>query len=337
MNKRERLQLLITGKTPKILEGFKAFDSGVAELKKNLEETIRVSTLDEVGAKLNALQKKVDFTAIESAIKNLKAEIEDRDVAERKDLETKLTSLKNELATADANNTTSIKSTNEEIQTIQTQIVEILARKPIEIPDFTPQIIKVENSLRTLITNNADQDKADDKEVQNQITDIEETIKKVRLELIDRLNNKGGGNMNRQIFIGGVDFLKKYTDYNIKAGSNITITYADNNVTKKVDVTISSTGGGGGSTRSISNVNADTTAGSASGTDYVYLCSGTMTLTLPTAVGNTNLYTIKNTGSGIITVACFGAETIDGATTQIMPVQFTSIDVISNTAAWAIT
>jgi len=46
--------------------------------------------------------------------------------------------------------------------------------------------------------------------------------------------------MNRQMFIGGVDPLTKYTDMNLKAGPNCTITYANNNATGKVDVTISS-------------------------------------------------------------------------------------------------
>ncbi len=81
-----------------------------------------------------------------------------------------------------------------------------------------------------------------------------------------------------------------------------------------------------------------TLAASASQTDYVYLCSGTMTLTLPDATAsNTNLYTIKNVGSGTVTVNTTSAQTIDGNLTITMPVQYTSIDVISDTANWGIT
>jgi hypothetical protein len=144
--------------------------------------------------------------------------------------------------------------------------------------------------------------------------------------------------MNRQILIGGVDPLTRYTDINLKSGSNVTITYVNNNTTKKVDVTISSTGGGGGGTvRSINNVSVDTAAGSTSGTDYVYLCSGTMTLTLPDATTNTNLYTVKNVGTGMIIINTTSSQTIDGGLTALLRVQYTSVDLISDTANWNVT
>jgi hypothetical protein len=49
--------------------------------------------------------------------------------------------------------------------------------------------------------------------------------------------------------------------------------------------------------------------------DYLLDCSGTFTITLPTAVGFTGEYIIKNTGTGIITVDGNGSQTIDGVTT----------------------
>jgi hypothetical protein len=45
-----------------------------------------------------------------------------------------------------------------------------------------------------------------------------------------------------------------------------------------------------GITRSVNIISSNTNAGAAAATDYVYLVSGTTTLTLPTAVGNTNRY-----------------------------------------------
>ena len=65
--------------------------------------------------------------------------------------------------------------------------------------------------------------------------------------------------------------------------------------------------------KSINTVSINTNAGSASSTDYVYLASGTINITLPTAVGNQNLYTIKNVGTGVITVDTTSSETIDGS------------------------
>ena len=46
-------------------------------------------------------------------------------------------------------------------------------------------------------------------------------------------------------------------------------------------------------------------------------CNGTFTVTLPTAVGvSGQMYFIKNSGVGVVTVACTGGQTIDGLATQ---------------------
>ncbi len=92
-----------------------------------------------------------------------------------------------------------------------------------------------------------------------------------------------------------------------------------------------------GITRSVNSISTATTAGSASSTDYVYLVSGTTTLTLPTAVGNTNLYTIKNVGTNTISIATTSSQTIDGSSSPItLSVANTSIDLISNGSNWNI-
>jgi hypothetical protein len=92
-----------------------------------------------------------------------------------------------------------------------------------------------------------------------------------------------------------------------------------------------------GFTRSINSISTNTTAAAASGTDYVYLVSGTTTITLPTAVGNTNRYTIKRTGSNTVSIATTSSQTIDGSTSPItINVQYVSLDFISDGSNWNI-
>lgn len=95
-------------------------------------------------------------------------------------------------------------------------------------------------------------------------------------------------------------------------------------------------GGGGGSTRSVLTISSATTAGAVTGTDYVYSVSGTTTLTMPTAVGNTSLYSIKNVGTNVVTIATTSSQTIDGSTSAAMPVQNMSLDLLSNGSNWII-
>lgn len=92
----------------------------------------------------------------------------------------------------------------------------------------------------------------------------------------------------------------------------------------------------GGNTRSILSVSTNTNAGSTVSTDYVYLCSSTITITLPTAVSNQNLYTIKNVGTGVVTINTTSSETIDGSLTAPISLQYQSLTLVSDGANWNI-
>ena len=72
--------------------------------------------------------------------------------------------------------------------------------------------------------------------------------------------------------------------------------------------------------------------------DYIIDCTtNTFTITLPTAVGiQGKRYYVKNSGTGVITIACNGAETIDGETTRVLSVQYQCILLVSNGASWLI-
>jgi hypothetical protein len=95
-------------------------------------------------------------------------------------------------------------------------------------------------------------------------------------------------------------------------------------------------GAGGGSTKSINSVSTNTAAGSSASTDYFYFASGTINITLPTAVGNNNNYVIKNVGTGTITIDTTSSQTIDGSLTAPIKVQNLSLTLISDGANWNI-
>jgi hypothetical protein len=72
--------------------------------------------------------------------------------------------------------------------------------------------------------------------------------------------------------------------------------------------------------------------------DCVINCtSGTFTVTLPTAVGISGQYFIvKNSGAGVITIDGDGSETMDGASSKTLSVQYESMTFVSNGANWII-
>lgn len=77
------------------------------------------------------------------------------------------------------------------------------------------------------------------------------------------------------------------------------------------------------------------TAGSAIGTDYIFLCTGNCTITLPTAVSNANKYTVKNAGLAIITIVFTAGQNADDSTTISLNPGF-ALDFISNNTNWLI-
>ena len=70
-------------------------------------------------------------------------------------------------------------------------------------------------------------------------------------------------------------------------------------------------------------------------TDYLIDCSGTFTVTLPTAVGFTGEYIIKNSSNGIITLNTTSSQTIDSLAFVLVN-QYDSIVVRSNSTDWII-
>ncbi|MDB5165036.1 MAG: hypothetical protein JWL89_662 [Candidatus Saccharibacteria bacterium] len=111
------------------------------------------------------------------------------------------------------------------------------------------------------------------------------------------------------------------------SGQNLTISGANGN---QVALPIS------GITRQVNVIATPTTADGTAKTDFVYFVSGTTTITLPTAVGNSNRYTIKNVGSNTVTIATTAAQTVDGSATATLPVPNSSVDIISDGSNWRV-
>lgn len=93
-------------------------------------------------------------------------------------------------------------------------------------------------------------------------------------------------------------------------------------------------GGGSGITRSIVTTSGNVTAGATASTDYVYIIAGAHTVTLPTAVGNTNKYDLNNASGSPVSLAFTSGQTANGGGVTLGVNE--SITLISDDANWRI-
>lgn len=91
--------------------------------------------------------------------------------------------------------------------------------------------------------------------------------------------------------------------------------------------------GGGVITRTRVTLTVDDVAGA--GGDFLYFLNGA-NLALPTAVGNTGLYNIKNVGGASQTVTPDGTETIDGTAGALTLAALDAVTLVSDGANWEI-
>ncbi len=315
----QRKDILPSEDVSGITEGFIAEEVANITAKLNANPTIK--TLQRFTKELAQFKQEFNLAPLIQSVKDLQAETKQSEKDLLKEFETRIKAIK----------PSESKDFTSNIEALRNEFIS----KIVEIKGDTSlknEIDSLRKEIKLFTENDTEEDIA-------QIKAFDEKLKKLQAEINSRIANIGGGSMNRAMYINGVDPLTRYTDVNFKAGPNMTISYTNNNTTKKVDITFTASGGGwgGGIVREIDNVSSDTAAGNTSGTDYVYLVTGTTTITLPDATANTNLYTIKNVGTGVVTVATTSSQTIDGSLTITLPVRYTSVDIESDTANWNVT
>lgn len=169
---------------------------------------------------------------------------------------------------------------------------------------------------------------------------IEDVVKEIKskklLELRDikgaRLDTPQKMSMDDQRWHGaGPEYLSLLKDVSLNTPTDLQVLGYDAGTGMWTNQTNAA---GSGINRMIQAVAVNTNAGSTALTDYVYLVSGTTTITLPAAAGNGNLYTIKRVGTGTVTINTTGGATIDGSASIPLYVQYVSVDLISDGVNW---
>lgn len=344
MNQRVKLRKLLEVFEPQrgTAVDFSLIDQQVAQFKAALTEKIQAQTIDDVSEQLEKFKKKFNLKPLFDSLTKLENDLDEKIKTISEQLVTETKTLKRIVASKEQDTSNQIQEVSGTITALKTELSQLTVQRTNDVKDLKDKLEKLFDfslsaqdtflEIQKLIEKN-------DKDAKKKIETFNELIEKLRQDFNTRLANVShGGNANRNIAINSnTSILSRYTDINFKPGTNITFTALNNNTTKYLDFTIAATGGPGGMSRSIEVISASQAAGDTSGTDYVYVCSAGIALTMPTAVANTNLYTVKNVGTSSVLIATTGGETIDTQATIIMPIQFTSVDLISDGANWNIT
>ena len=355
MAKTKIKQLLAILSPDKTSVAFDDFVKGTEKLKEKLEDAIRADTMDEVRKELSTIKKNINVDSAIKAIEELRDGVSDSFETLSSAIEVKLSELERYQSENSRNANQSQERLTKELMSLRDETKQLIAKAESKLEklnkDFgvSVQTINLERgkdieSVKTqLLSVGQNTLKAIEEEKVARETGAKELsteIKKLRTDVFSRTNH--GGNANRNIAISGnTSVLSRYTDINLKPGSNVSFSYQNNDVTKMLDLTITATGGGGsviGTTRSINRVNTSQTMGGATNTDYVYIATDGVAVTLPDANTNTNLYTVKNVGVSSVLILTTSAQTIDGDTSLILGTQFTSVDIVNDgNNNWSIT
>jgi hypothetical protein len=120
----------------------------------------------------------------------------------------------------------------------------------------------------------------------------------------------------------GLDSSSKISITNIPTGTTSTTVALGNMV---------------GNSRTVTAITGVLTGSAAGNTDYVYYWTGSTAyiFTMPTAVGSTGLYTLKNASSVNQTVQFTSGQNADGSTSLTLTPN-TSIDLVSNNTNYMI-
>lgn len=287
---------------------FSMFDSQFSDLKKKLLEKVQADTLDDVNEQLEKFKNKIDLAPLADSIETLKESISSREGEIQDLLESKINEVIELQNNNEVDNSNKINNLSLEINSLKELIKKLQEPQEDKITPLLTNIQSLESRFNSSLESGISQvskeisnsKESNGKALETEVSNLIKGIEDLRTELLNRMSALGGGSMNRQILIGGVDYLKSYTDINFIAGSGITILAVNDNAKKRVNVTITSSGGGGVSYEEpVGAVNDSNTTFTVSNTPVYIIVNGAQylvgtglftsysapTITLSSAVG----------------------------------------------------
>lgn len=348
---------------------FSAIDNELNLLKKKLEETVNIQTVDDVSRQLKNFQKKIDLEPVKAEIRAIGDTFAEKSRELRSSIEEKSRELETAKGLITLNNDTSTKRVNTltlEVSSLRAKLAEIEVIHESDVADLNKTIDDVrtiegrvnETISKLSVEVGTHISKA---EVEKKVKELQESIDTLRRDLSTRISNIGGGSPNQQINVNSSVMSTKYADFNFVSDTAIRWVASDDTVNKRVNIRASVIAGGGGSGTpggndtevqfndaggfggaSVLTWNKNTSVlalsgtmqlnGGTSGNVQVKVASvaGNWTMTLPPTDGSAN-QVLTTDGNGITVWASVAATGGSGITrtTSIISVDTTGADSAS--------
>ena len=334
MTKNEKLQKILEGLSNSNLEdSFKLVEDEVKKLTQKLRDEAEIKTVDLAKRKIKEVKDQIQLLL--DAFEKLKNDFNESEKKLSEFLNEKLGLFKNALDKVNSVSSERFQVSSDEISSLKAEIAEVSQRK-IKIPDFNKQIQSIEIELRKAISELKESDVS--KGFQNKFDDLEKDIKNLRSNAMSALANRGGS-AHLQVNVNSSVASTRYADINFQQSGNIGWSAVNDDDLKRVNIRASilvSGGSGSGITRTVSVLSVSSTLAAAATTDYVYFANVGVRLTLPTAVGNSNGYVVKNMATSSVLVSAAAGQDIDGSATALMPTQYECLNFYSNGSVWGV-
>lgn len=248
MSNRDKLKIALAGLSNHnsgISDAFKTVEKEMQRVADKIREEAQSKTLDDVKKMTSGFREQIKqgLDSLTTAFDNLKNELGDSEKQLISSLETKLGVLRMAVAESKTAYGTKYNILSEEIDSLKKDIKEISQRK-LQIPDFTSQINSLEKELRKEIDLLKADESKEPNDFEDKLKDFEKQLSEIRSRTLSALANHGGQANRNMLVNGNPSTLNRYTDLNIKSGSNVTLTYTNNDTLKTTDLTIASSGGG---------------------------------------------------------------------------------------------
>lgn len=350
---------------------FQPLDSEIQKLKDKLKEQVVVKTLEDVQVQLERNRKLINFEPLLAAFDSLKQEVDDKNtellnIINSKQEELNSLILDNSIDTENINRLSAeiknllarkVPDFGKQIKDTETRLMAIIdAAGNLDVLEdekentaIQAQFANFDNEFKRLKLEFQKrgggsmnrQILVEGTDVLTRYTDINiYGVSSSVIAVVDNTNKRvnigiqGGGGSASTLALQTNDTPNgSQSLLNLKQGTNITV--ADDGVG---GVTISASAGSvvAGITRIASVISVSSTLAAAALTDYAIFANVGIQVTLPTAISNSNLYVIKNNANSSVLINTTAGQTIDGSSSALLPVQYQSLDLMSNGSIWAV-